>query len=372
MVRVKTHEVALWHRFGDFVGFSGPGEYRVWSRLFSEKRRSAVVLSTLDTRFPAIWTDVVSRHPDAPKHLHIVALSQTQRAIVWKDGRIEAFIGPGRYAFWKAPATVEIETFDTATGRRFAHPRLDAILGHPDARNWLDVFAAPDNHATRLVIDGLLSEIIPPGKHVFWKNTGTLSVLSMDLREQTAEVAGQEIMTGDKVTLRITLILTWRVTDASKAISAVTDAAQTLYREAQLALRAAVGSRSLDQLLADKDALGLEIAGILRPRAEGFGIDIRSVGVRDIILPGEMKTILNQVIEAEKRAQADLIRRREETASARSQANTAKLMADNPTLARLKEFEMLQDIIKGSNATFVLGSGDLLDQFRALMGKKTS
>jgi regulator of protease activity HflC (stomatin/prohibitin superfamily) len=93
---------------------------------------------------------------------------------------------------------------------------------------------------------------------------------------------------------------------------------------------------------------------------------VRSVGLRDIILPGEMKQILNQVIEAEKQAQANLIRRREETAAARSQANTAKLLAENPALARMKELESLAEILAGTKATFVLGGGDLGAQVRRL------
>jgi regulator of protease activity HflC (stomatin/prohibitin superfamily) len=80
-----------------------------------------------------------------------------------------------------------------------------------------------------------------------------------------------------------------------------------------------------------------------------------------------MKTILNQVIEAEKAAQANLIKRREETAAARSQANTAKLLAENPVLARMKELELLQEILSGAKATFVLGDGDLASQFRKLI-----
>ena len=83
-----------------------------------------------------------------------------------------------------------------------------------------------------------------------------------------------------------------------------------------------------------------------------------------------MKTILNEVIIAQKQAEANLIRRREETAAARSQANTAKLLAENPVLARMKELEALQEIMKGANATFVLGSGDLSEQIGSLIRRE--
>ena len=97
---------------------------------------------------------------------------------------------------------------------------------------------------------------------------------------------------------------------------------------------------------------------------------VKGVGLRDIILPGDMKTLLNQVIAATKEAEANLIRRREETAAARSQVNTAKLLAENPQLARLKELEMLQGILAGSRATFVFGGGgDIAEQVRGLIAE---
>src|SRR5262249_1433394 len=108
----------------------------------------------------------------------------------------------------------------------------------------------------------------------------------------------------------------------------------------------------------------------LARRAAEFGVAIASIGVRDIVLPGDMKTILNQVIEAQKQAEANLIRRREETAAARSQANTARLLAENPVLLRMKELEALEAILKGSKATFVLGPGDLGNQVKALVAGK--
>src|SRR5690606_33221212 len=113
-----------------------------------------------------------------------------------------------------------------------------------------------------------------------------------------------------------------------------------------------------------------EVAGAVSARAAELGLALKSVGVRDIILPGEMRTILNRVIEAENAAKADLIRRREETAAARSQANTARLLAENPVLARMRELEALKDVLANTRATFVLGPGDLAEQVRSLVAGK--
>lgn len=82
------------------------------------------------------------------------------------------------------------------------------------------------------------------------------------------------------------------------------------------------------------------------------------MGVKDVILPGDMKEILNQVVEAEKVAQANVIRRREETAATRSLLNTAKLMDDNPTLLRLKELEMLEKVTEKVDRLTVFGGLD--------------
>ena len=194
-----------------------------------------------------------------------------------------------------------------------------------------------------------------------------LRSVTVDRREQVADVAGQEIMTADKVTLRVNLVVSYVVSDALRAVTAVSDHNQALYREAQLVLRAAVGTKTLDALLGDKESVGAEVRDALRARAEAIGLSVRSVGLRDIVLPGDMKTLLNQVIAAQKEAEANLIKRREETAAARSQANTAKLLAESPQLQRLKELELLKDVLDGTHATFVLGQGDLTDQLRGLV-----
>jgi regulator of protease activity HflC (stomatin/prohibitin superfamily) len=205
---------------------------------------------------------------------------------------------------------------------------------------------------------------------VFWKQAGKIVAKHIDLRQQVSDVSGQEIMTADKVTLRVNMVVSYQVVDPVKAVTVVTDAEQALYREAQLALREAVGVRPLDKLLTDKDAVGREIRDMLVARAAEFGVEVRSVGLRDVILPGEMKSILNQVIEAQKQAEANLIRRREETAAARSQSNTAKLLAENPALARMKELESLQEILRGTKATFVLGQGDVAEQVARLVSRE--
>ena len=123
-----------------------------------------------------------------------------------------------------------------------------------------------------------------------------------------------------------------------------------------------VGTRELDTFLTDKDAVASEFEEAVRRRAGELGLEIVSVGIRDIILPGEMKDLMNKVTEAKKAAEANLIVRREETAAMRSQANTAKLLADNPTLMRLRELEVLEKVAASGKLNVVLGEKGLADR----------
>jgi regulator of protease activity HflC (stomatin/prohibitin superfamily) len=367
-IRIRKHERGLWFRHGDFRVLLEPGVHRFPLRLLFPRRDELSVVSTLSTRFEHPLLDSMLQQPHVRDALHVVDLTDVERALVWKDERLAYILGPGRHAFWKQPYRLYVETFHMQNGGfRFDHPRLPVVLQHPDAEKHLQPIHIVAGRQVVLYRDGAIVDRLGEGQHAFWKGAGSIWWVVVDLREQVADVAGQEIITADKVTLRVNLLVTWQVTDAVRAVSSVGDYAQALYREAQLALRAAVGGRQLDALLADKESVGGEVRAALSSRVAEFGVSVRSVGLRDIILPGDMKTLLNQVIAAQKEAEANLIRRREETASVRSQANTAKLLAESPHLARLKELELLKDVLAGTKATFVFGDSDLAGQLRTLV-----
>ena len=211
-----------------------------------------------------------------------------------------------------------------------------------------------------------MTRVLAPGLHVFWKVQRSVKTELVDQRVQTMEVSGQDILTRDKVSLRINLTALWQVVDAVAVRAALTNAAEYTYKELQFALREAVGSRTLDELLGAKGELDREIHAAALGKIEQHGIRLASVGVKDVILPGEMKEILNRVVEAEKVAQANLIKRREETAATRSLLNTARLMDENPTLLRLKELETLEKVTEKVDKLTVFGGleGVLKDMVR--------
>lgn len=372
-VRVRRHERGLMFVNGDFSRVLGPGEYRFWDRILNPERTRVEMVSVLTPRLEHPLLDVLLEDAGLREQVKVFDLSQTQRALVWVGERLHAIHGPGRYAYWNSPPAthpVRVEVLNSEE-LRFEHPRRDAVVEHAQSGQWFESVDVPEDAAVLVYRSGRLESRLPAGRNVLFRGHGKLGYKSVDLREKMLEVAGQDIITGDKVSLRVTMLVSFRVVDPLKSVSVVADAEQAVYREAQLALRTSVGARTLDQVLADKNSIGGEVQSALHARAAEFGVQVRSVGLRDVILPGEMKTILNQVMEAEKRAQAELIRRREETAATRSQANTARLLAENPALARLRELELLKDVLAGTNATFVFGQGDLADQVRALVSGRT-
>jgi len=232
-------------------------------------------------------------------------------------------------------------------------PQGDASIA--DAVSTVEV---PDTAVGLLIVDGALTKVLTPGLHVFWKFQRTVKVETVDRRVQNMEVSGQDILTKDKVSLRINLTALWQVEDVIKAREALQNFVEYIYKELQFAVREAIGGRTLDELLGAKGDLDREIQASARGKIEQHGIKLASVGIKDVILPGEMKEILNRVVEAEKVAQANLIKRREETAATRSLLNTARLMDENPTLLRLKELETLEKVTEKVDKLTVFGGLD--------------
>ncbi len=165
---------------------------------------------------------------------------------------------------------------------------MKRIARLPGVNVQLDICVVNRGCVGALFLDGEFTDTLPPGSYAFWRGVADARVVEIDLREATIDVGGQEIMTADNVTLRLNAVVTYRVSDPRRAVCAVDDAKQALYREAQFALRAVVGARDLDALLGDKDVLSRETEELLHRRAAELGLSVISAGIRDVILPGDM------------------------------------------------------------------------------------
>ena len=189
------------------------------------------------------------------------------------------------------------------------------------------------------------------------------------MRLTQMDITGQEILTQDKVSLRINFVCSYRVTDCVKILTEIDDFSEQLHVAAQLALRTYVGKYKLDEILENKEQMSRYVLEALKAKEASLFIEIADAGVKDIILPGEIREIMNTVLVAEKRAQANVITRREEVASTRSLLNTAKLMDENQTLYRLKELEHIERICENVG-NINLNGGDILSQLAGFVQKR--
>ncbi|MDX1962267.1 MAG: slipin family protein [Pirellulales bacterium] len=362
-IKVRSDEYGLCFRDREFAGVLGSGAHWLLDP-FGEVKVD--VVSRRDPWITHEKLDLIVKSGALAGKAEVLDLRDHQRALVWIDGRFSQILAPGLYAYWLGHKQVAVEVID-ARQARFEHEHFKTIARWPQARVSLDICAVDRDHAGVLYIDGKYADTLSPGLYAFWRGTADARVVEVDLRELTAEVSGQELMTADKVTLRLNALVTYRIADARQAVSATEDARQALYRETQLVLRGVIGMRELDAFLSDKDTVAREIEQALRTRSLVLGLEIRSVGIRDVILPGDMKDLMNKVIESRKAAEANLIMRREETAAMRSQSNTAKLLADNPTLMRLRELEILEKIASAGRLSVVLGEKNLAEHVLKLI-----
>ena len=361
--KIRAHERGLLFKDRTFERVLRPGVHYVWDPLFKVR---VDVVSVREAWLFHAELDQIVKSGAAAGELKVVDLKDYERAIVWIDGRVANVLRPGVYALWTVFKEVRVDVID-ARGAFFAHPDLPVILNAAGARESLDAVAIEPGHLGLFVKEGRHEATLHPGTHAYWKGVARARIADVDMRELVLDIAGQEIMTADKVTLRSNAVVTFRVADPVKATTLVEDYRQALYREAQLALRSVIGTRELDALLADKDAVARELDGIVREKVSPFGLEVVSLGIRDVILPGEMKDLLNRVTEAKKAAEANLITRREEVAAMRSQANTAKILETNPTLMRLKELEVLEKVAGTAKLSVVLGEGGLADRVVKLL-----
>ncbi|MDS4022141.1 MAG: slipin family protein [Candidatus Competibacter sp.] len=345
------------------VAILEPGIYR-WFDPLNRHEVQRYDLTVAEFEHP--WLDVLLK-ADAgliERHLQVVETGDRQVGLIYKNGRLDGVLPPAtRRVYWRGPVEVRVESIDIATDYALSRAHA-ALLARPSATlvknvtGFIQVAEVEDNHIGLLLVDGELVRTLPPGLHAFWRFNRAVKVESVDLRLQTLEVSGQEILTKDKVSLRVNLSAVYRVAEPVKARAELGNFTEYLYRALQFGLRQTIGTRTLDVLLGDKDELDRAVWDYTVEKVRPHGLELETVGLKDVILPGEMKDILNQVVQAEKVAQANVIRRREETAATRSLLNTAKLMEENPLLLRLKELEALEKVVDKVERLTVFGGLD--------------
>jgi regulator of protease activity HflC (stomatin/prohibitin superfamily) len=198
--------------------------------------------------------------------------------------------------------------------------------------------------------DGRFVGTLGPGRH--WAYRPRVLIRKVDVRPRFVTIGGQEVLSSDGVTLKVSLAVEYEIADPELAVNKVESADQALYLTLQLALREIVGGTNIDEVLARRDEFGSRLLELGAERAEEVGLRLLRVEVRDIMFPGELKKIFAQVVQAQKEGQAALEKVRAETAALRGLANAARMVEGNPSLLQLR---LLQQLGSSAGNTVVLG-----------------
>ncbi len=266
-------------------------------------------------------------------------------------------------------------------------------------------FIIKDTHRGLYYEDGKLTKILEAGRYKIpprkqWlKELPTVECMLVDVRERELTIKGQEILTADKVAIRVSILVQFRVTDPKAAIHTVDSFEDRLYSDVQLAARRSLASMTLEEILTNRNRLSEDILSDVTESANGYGVAIRRADVKDLIFPGNLQEIMNRVLAAERHSEAQLVEARTraevEQIEAQSRAETTRLDAEaeaealrlreqaeaeatrakveaetrayeerakaaevlegHPALLRLAELETLRDLAKNANARLYLG-----------------
>jgi len=361
-VNITTNTVGLVFRNGELKRVLGKGSHWLfWGERVQRFDMTKAFAPEQDLRTLLAYEPLASL-------LEVVDVADNELVLVYQDQRFATVLTAGKYAFWKdvggyrfiRTETAELE-IDGAIDRN--------LLGRQPLYQYVRAYTVESFEKGLLFVDGKFDRVLEPGTYVYWKNSTTIAVTKTDMRQLGMEILGQEILTKDKAQLRINFTLTYQVVDLVKAVVQNKEFEKQLYVLVQLALRELISNKGFDELMEGKQGIGNAVKTACMDKVEALGVRLVDCGVKDIILPGDVKEIMNQVLVAEKRAQANGITRREETAAMRSLLNTAKLMEDNAMLWKMKEMEHVEKIAEKIGEITLSGGGNIVGQLKELFSK---
>ena len=360
---IKANHIGLVFKDGTLKRVFTEGKY--WLG-FGER---LVIYDMSKNYYSDVDVKILLQHEGFANAVTVVEVGDNEIVLVYLDQNFKQVLTAGQHVFWNGinrytfikvnMGSIEI---DTSIDKNL----LDKAPLSAYVRN----YKVEAYEKALLFIDGKLDRELSAGNYYWWKNSTIIQIVKTDTRQLAMEITGQEILTRDKAQLRINFTIQYQVSDIMKALFANKEYEKQLYVLMQLALREFVGRLSLDELMESKEKIADQVRLLSAERVSQLGVDLLYCGVKDIILPGDVKDILNQVLIAEKKAQANIITRREETASTRSLLNTAKLMEDNQMLYKLKEMEYVEKIAEKINNITLSGGGQIVDQLKQIFVKQ--
>ena len=356
-INIKEGFVGLMYNNGNFKEVLTKGNY--WVNPFN----TVIIKSKALPLVSETNLDILLKNEKLASMLKIVEVADYEMVIMSVNNNFKEILKAGRYAFWKDFENLKFIKVDLRNTEITEDVEI-SFLKKIELYPYVVTAKVEANEQAILTLDGKFEKVLKAGTYCFWKKAKAILINKVDMRTKQLEISGQEVLTKDKANLRLNFIAQYKVVDIKKAVLENNDYEKQLYVSIQLAIREFVGTLTLDEILEKKEDLTSFVVETVKSKAENIGLNLIDAGARDIILPGEMKDIINQVLIAQKKAQANTITRREETASTRSLLNTAKLMEDNSMLFKLKEMEYIEKIADKIGEITVNGNGNVIKQLK--------
>lgn len=362
-VRINVGKVGLVFKKGDYVKVITQGVH--WLGFYER----ALVYDLSNSFATPIALEILLKDEVLANMLEVVEVKDGELVLLYEKGNFKTVLNAGRYVYWKG--LIEREYVRVDLGKIYITESFDkSLFSNYEVNKYIRTFEVAAYEKAVLLVDDVYTKTLEGGTYRFWRNDTTIKIAKADLRQLQLEIAGQELLTKDKAAIRINFYTQYKVTDIEKALLDNKDYEKQLYITMQLVLRAYVGAYTLDELLERKENIAEAVFEDVKASASKLGVTVLNCGIRDVILTGEMKEIMNQVLVAQKKAQANVIMRREETASTRSLLNTAKLMEENDMLYKLKEMEYVEKIAEKIGEITVSGNGNMVTQLKEIFSGK--
>ena len=358
-VRINVGKIGLVFKNGDYQKVITQGTH--WLGF----NQNLVVYDLTKEFYTNTAIEILLKDAQLAEMLEVIEVKDNELVLVYENNNFKRIIEAGRYFYWKGLINRTFEKVDRS--KIYITENINKTLfNNYELNKYIRLFEVATYEKAILLVDDVHTKTLNGGTYRFWKNDTTVKIAKVDTRQLQLEIAGQELLTKDKATIRINFYTQYKVIDIEKALLDNKDFEKQLYILMQLALRTYVGNYTLDELLEKKENIATAVFEEVSKKTDKLGVKLMNCGMRDVILTGDMKEIMNQVLVAQKRAQANIITRREETASTRSLLNTAKLMEDNEMLFKLKEMEYVEKIAEKVGEISVSGNGNMVKQLKEI------
>lgn len=334
---INENQRGLLFKNGHFIKMLKPGRY---SSRFHKTIETLLINEPVSSSFATL--DTLLKNNDIQQSVTTIHVCDEELALHYVNGQFQDILSSGQYAFWNI---YDQHTFQTIHIHNCeVSEDIPKYIFQKIPNHYFIKIEVMDYEKARLFFDNQFVKLLDSGTYYYWNNQTKIDYEIVDTRLNQMNIIGQEILTQDKVSLRMTFVCHYKIIDFVKLFNEINDFEEQMRVIIQLMMRECVGQYKLDDLLENKDMISRNIFDKLKEKTKKYYVEVTEAGIKDIILPGEMRNIMNTVLIAQKKAQANVITRREEVASTRSLLNTAKLMEENKTLYKLKELEYLERI----------------------------